>query len=95
MRKERGLRELYGTDPERADGVIFGRREVLKGASLAALAGAIDAALPFGRFLPGGYVPVALAQDGKLNFPGKSPDLVVLGDKPLVAETPAHLLDMP
>jgi sulfite oxidase len=29
----------------------------------------------------------------KLNFPGKDPGLVVLGDKPLVAETPEHLLD--
>ena len=54
---------------------------------------AIGATIPFGRFMPGGYVPVALAQDNKLHFPGKSPDLVVLGDKPLVAETPAHLLD--
>ena len=29
----------------------------------------------------------------KLNFPGKDPNLVVLGEKPLVAETPEHLLD--
>ena len=93
MRKERGLRELYADDPERADRLILGRRGVLQGASLATLAAAIVATIPFGRFMPGGYVPVALAQDGKLNFPGKSPDLVVLGDKPLVAETPAHLLD--
>jgi DMSO/TMAO reductase YedYZ molybdopterin-dependent catalytic subunit len=93
MRKERGLYELYGNDPERADGVILSRRGALKGASLATLAGALGAAIPFGRFLPGGYVPVALSQDTKLNFPGKSPDLVVLGDRPLVAETPAHLLD--
>jgi sulfite oxidase len=28
-----------------------------------------------------------------LNFPGKDPGLVVLGDRPLVAETPEHLLD--
>src|SRR5215210_209834 len=28
-----------------------------------------------------------------LNFPGKSDKLVVLGDRPLVAETPEHLLD--
>lgn len=93
MRKERGLHELYGDDADRADRLIFGRRGVLKGASLGALAATIGAAIPFGRFLPSGYIPVALAQDTKLNFPGKSPDLVVLGDKPLVAETPAHLLD--
>ena len=36
---------------------------------------------------------MALAQEAKLDFPGKSPELVVIGDKPLVAETPAHLLD--
>ena len=29
----------------------------------------------------------------KLSFPGKDGGLIVLGDKPLVAETPEHLLD--
>lgn len=70
----------------------MGRRDLLRGASLAVSA-AIGAAVPFGRFMPAGYVPVALAQEAGLDFPGKSPALVVLGDKPLVAETPAHLLD--
>jgi sulfite oxidase len=66
------------------------RRDALKGAGLAAM----GAAIPFGRFMPEGYVPVALAQEQqRLRLPGKSEDLVVLGDKPLVAETPAHLLD--
>lgn len=71
----------------------MGRRELLRGASLAAVSAAIGAVIPFGRFMPAGYVPVALAQEAGLDFPGKSPELVVLGDKPLVAETPAHLLD--
>jgi sulfite oxidase len=69
------------------------RRGLLGGAGLAAMATALGAAIPFGRFMPAGYVPVALAQEAKLDLPGKSSDLVVLGDKPLVAETPAHLLD--
>ena len=34
-----------------------------------------------------------MAQAGGLDLPGKSPELVVVGDLPLVAETPAHLLD--
>jgi DMSO/TMAO reductase YedYZ molybdopterin-dependent catalytic subunit len=93
MRRERSLRELYADEPLRADAVVFGRRGLLKGASLAAMTAAIGTAIPFARFMPPGYVPVALAQDARLNFPGKSPELVVLGDKPLVAETPAHLLD--
>ena len=90
MRKAQG-HEFSCDDRERADGVS--RRSVLKGASLAAMSAAIGAAIPFGRFMPEGYVPVALAQEAKLDFPGKSPELVVIGDKPLVAETPAHLLD--
>ncbi len=57
--------------------------------------------------MPGGLIPAALAQEAKtdpparaapkgpqlLQFPGKDGNLVVLGDKPLVAETPEQLLD--
>ena len=78
-------------DREQTEGLR--RRSVLKGASLAVISAAIGAAIPFGRFMPQGYIPVALAQDAKLDFPGKSSALVVIGDRPLVAETPAHLLD--
>ncbi len=96
MRSERSLHELYRDDPERADALAFGRRGVLKGASLAALSAALGGvAIPFARFMPEGYLPVALAAEGKFEFPGKHPGLVLLGDKPLVAETPAHLLDDP
>jgi sulfite oxidase len=70
-----------------------GRRRVLKGASLTALTAALGVAVPFGRLMPRGYVPVALAREARLAYPGKAPELVVLGDRPLVAETPAHLLD--
>jgi DMSO/TMAO reductase YedYZ molybdopterin-dependent catalytic subunit len=66
---------------------------MLRGASLAAFSAALGAIIPYRRFMPEDYVPVALAQEARLAVPGKSPDLVVLGDKPLVAETPAHLLD--
>jgi DMSO/TMAO reductase YedYZ molybdopterin-dependent catalytic subunit len=93
VNKERGLHELFNDDPERADALAFGRRGLLKGASLAAVGAAIGGVLPFGRSMPGGYIPLALAQDTKLNFPGKSTDLMILGDRPLVAETPATLLD--
>lgn len=95
MRRARGLHELYHNDPERADAVLLGRRGLLQGASLAALSGLLGAAIPFGRLMPPGYVPVALAQGSGLSFPGKDEGLIVLGDKPLVAETPAHLLDDP
>jgi sulfite oxidase len=104
---ERHVRELYQDDPERADALVFGRatevnrRGFLEGSGLAAMSALVGGAIPFAAFLPGGLVPVALAQTPPappkapqyLNFPGKSAKLVVLGDRPLVAETPENLLD--
>ncbi len=112
-RIERSLQELYGSDPERADAEVFGRRTgldrrgFLNGAGLAAMGAAVGAAIPFGGAMPAGLFPAALAQGAApapgggaapsgpqpLDFPGKNPNLVVLGDRPLVAETPEHLLD--
>jgi len=102
---ERSLEELYG-DPERADALVFGRetgvsrRGFLGGTGLAAMSAAVGAAIPFAANMPGGLVPAALAQGAEppkgpqyLNFPGKSDKLVVLGDRPLVAETPEQVLD--
>jgi DMSO/TMAO reductase YedYZ molybdopterin-dependent catalytic subunit len=107
--QERGLNELYSDDPERADALIFGRRTgpdrrgFLKGAGLAAMGAAVGAAIPFADTMPGGLVPAALAQGQPpaapkkgpipLNFPGKDKGLSVIGERPLVAETPEHLLD--
>ncbi len=97
---ERTLDELYRDDPERADALVLGRmsapdrRGFLRGSALAAIAAAVGG----GPFMP---IPPALAQGQAaapkgpqyLTFPGKSDKLVVLGERPLVAETPEHLLD--
>lgn len=94
--QERGIHELYSDDPQRADALVLGRRGALKSVGLAVLGAAVGAAIPFGRNLPQGMLPVALAQGQGpkfLDFPGKDKGLVVLGDRPLVAETPEHLLD--
>ena len=48
-------------------------------------------AIPFARNMPASFVPIALAQDAS-NIPGKV-GLTELNDRPLNAETPAHLLD--
>src|SRR5829696_7397916 len=42
---------------------------------------------------PGHAAPPAQRGPQYLQFPGKSDKLVVLGERPLVAETPEHLLD--
>src|SRR5205085_2402944 len=104
---ERAIEDLYRDDPDRADAEVFGRktpvsrRGFLGGAGLAAMSAAVGGAIPFGDLMPGGLIPAALAQAPApapkgpqyLQFPGKSDKLVVLGDRPLVAETPEHLLD--
>src|SRR5262245_25022600 len=80
------------------------RRGFLGGAGLAAMSVAVGGAIPFAANMPAGLVPAALAQGAPsgaappkgpqlLKFPGKDEALVLLGDRPLVAETPEHLLD--
>jgi DMSO/TMAO reductase YedYZ molybdopterin-dependent catalytic subunit len=99
-RPERSALELYAADPERADALVFGRRGALSGAALAAMGAAVGGAIPFARQMPAGLMPAALAQPAapgadsprRLEMPGKAP-LILLGDRPLVAETPEHLLD--
>ena len=81
------------------------RRGFLGGAGLTAMGAVLGATIPFADNMPGGLVPAALAQGQPaapppppkgpqyLKFPGKSDKLVVLGERPLVAETPESLLD--
>ena len=98
---ERSLRELYRNDPERADALAWGRRGSLKGAALASMGAAVGASIPFAGHMPAGTLPELLArpaaaQSGPQVFrmEGKN-ELILLGDRPLVAETPEHQLDEP
>jgi len=89
--RERSLRELYADEPARAEALAFGRR----GAVLAAMGAALGAAIPFGGRMPRGLLPAALAQadaPALLRMDGKAA-LILLGDRPLVAETPEAMLD--
>ena len=98
-KKERGLCELYAEDPERADYLVFGRiagadrRGFLKGAGLAAMGAAVGATIPFSASMPSGLIPAALAQTGDGGMIEGKDGLTVLNDRPVNAETPAHLLD--
>lgn len=89
--------ELYRDDPQQADRFVFGRetyadrRGFLKGAGLATMAALLGGAIPFHRTMPGGLIPVALAEQA---FQIENKDgLVILNDRPLNAECPPHLLD--
>lgn len=101
MKKEKvGIHELYRTDPIEADQRIWNRktdsltrRGFLKGSGLAVMSGALGLSIPFARFMPAGLIPAAFADSSQaFELEGKD-GLVVLNDRPINAETPAHLLD--
>ena len=95
--RQADLFELYADDPDRADRLVFGResckdrRGFLRGAGLAAMGTALGMAIPFHRNMPSGFIPEALAAN-PVKIAGKD-GLTVLNDRPVNAETPAHLLD--
>jgi DMSO/TMAO reductase YedYZ molybdopterin-dependent catalytic subunit len=98
-KKERGLRELYADDPERADYLVFGRRwypdrrGFLRGAGLATMGAVLGMTIPFHRNMPGGLIPAALAQTDADFVLQAKPDLIIRNDRPINLETPPHLLD--
>lgn len=101
-RTERGIHELYAQDPEKADWLLWGRkvdpvsrRGFLRKTGLLAMSAAVGAQIPFWQNMPGGLIPAALAATPEpFVIPGKD-GLKVLNDRPINAETPAHLLDDP
>lgn len=70
----------------------FSRRKFLHGG--AAFSALLGSEIVFKDFLPKGMIPIALAEEqGAQGITGKDPGLVMLNDRPVNAETPAHLLD--
>ena len=100
MRDRKGIHELYADDPVTADRTLWGRessrvtrRGFLHGSGLAAMSAALGATIPHAEWMPSGLMPAAFAQSNEpFSLPGKN-GLRVLNDRPLNAETPAHLLD--
>ena len=98
--KKRGIHELYNADPIEADDLVWNRksdpvtrRGFLTKSSLVAMSAAVGASIPFAHLMPGGLIPAAMAQsDQPFTIPGKE-GLIILNDRPVNAETPAHLLD--
>ncbi|MEM1343676.1 MAG: sulfite oxidase [Pseudomonadota bacterium] len=94
----RTVSAFFADDPAAADKAFFGRvanpdrRGFLRGAGLATMTAMVGANIPFSANMPQGLVPAAFAQDDVLF--GKD-GLTLLNDRPVNAETPAHLLDDP
>lgn len=86
--------EAHGEDGDASEqGISASRRALLVGAGGAAFTLGVGAPIPFLDKLPEGVMPVALAQQGAGALAPDKPGLTVLGDRPIVMETPAHLLD--
>jgi DMSO/TMAO reductase YedYZ molybdopterin-dependent catalytic subunit len=98
--QSRGLHELYAADPVAADLALWGRRAhplsrrgFFRRMGLSAMTAALGSEIVFWDRMPAGLIPAALAQTpGPFQIEGKN-GLIILNDRPINAETPAHLLD--
>ena len=95
-----GINELYRKDPVAADRLLWGRRTsaltrrgFLQNSGLGALTTALGMSIPFARFMPAGLIPAAYAADSAPAVIEGKDGLILLNDRPINAETPAHLLD--
>ena len=102
MKKETNyeINKLYSKDPIEADRLLWGRRTsaltrrgFLNNSALMAVTAALGTAIPYGRFLPAGLIPAAFAADNAPDRIEGKEGLIILNDRPVNAETPAHLLD--
>ncbi len=96
----RGIHALYAEDVDKADKLLWSREAnpltrrgfLTKGSSLA-MSAAVGATIPFAYLMPSGLIPAVFAEDeAPFELEGKD-GLIVLNDRPINAETPAHLLD--
>tara|TARA_B100000900_G_scaffold336515_1_gene298258 strand:- start:400 stop:1650 length:1251 start_codon:yes stop_codon:yes gene_type:complete len=69
------------------------RRQFLRKGSATSLSALLGMRIPYLPLLPAGLMPVALTQAARASVIPQKPGLVVLNDRPINAETPAHLLD--
>jgi len=100
-KKKIGLHKLYAKDPIEADRLLWGResdpetrRGFLRKGAMLAIGAALGAPMVHAKHFPAGMIPAGLADSNTpFQIPGKHPDLIVLNDKPINMETPAHLLD--
>ncbi len=71
----------------------LGRRGFFERLGLASITAAVGAEIVFADKMPAGLVPVAMAQGVDIAQATGKEGLTFLNDRPILAETPAHLLD--
>lgn len=81
-----------GKEPEPMG--LTSRRSFLKTGSWSAIGSVLCVPFVLGKHSPAGLIPVQIDfADEQIGIPGKHPDLIILNDRPINAETPPHLLD--
>jgi DMSO/TMAO reductase YedYZ molybdopterin-dependent catalytic subunit len=81
-------------EPSNTDATVApSRRAFLRTTGLSAFGAMLGMTIPFEANLPAGLIPVALAQDTGVDLMSGKEGLTIMSDRPLNAETPAHLLD--
>lgn len=70
-----------------------GRRAFLRTTGLSTLGAMVGMTIPFEARMPAGLIPVAAAQGMEEDLMAQKEGLTLLNDRPINAETPAHLLD--
>jgi DMSO/TMAO reductase YedYZ molybdopterin-dependent catalytic subunit len=94
-----GLNELYQRMPAEADKLLWGhqpthsRRGFLSKGATVAMGAALGMSIPFSKNMPTGLIPAAFAANSAADQIEGKDGLIVLNDRPVNAETPAHLLD--
>lgn len=74
--------------------IPLSRRHFLRQTTLTTMGFALGAPIVFGHFMPKGLTPVALSNGASFDsLPGKRPEMIVLNERPVNAETPPHLLN--
>ncbi|MFT4862978.1 MAG: DMSO/TMAO reductase YedYZ molybdopterin-dependent catalytic subunit [Pseudohongiellaceae bacterium] len=98
-KSELRLYSLYARDPIAADKLVWGRqshlsrRGFLSKSALFTMGSALGMTIPFAKNMPAGLIPAAFAAaNAPETLQGKD-GLIILNDRPVNAETPAHLLD--
>lgn len=94
------IRERFKEDFELYEKELFektlagSRRGFIKKSALASLGVMLGAKMVFGNHFPKGLIPAGLVDpEEPFSISGKSKELLILNDRPINAETPAHLLD--
>ena len=96
-----GVYELYSKDAQKAQEELLGmpsnkisRGTFLSNSAIVTMGALLGGNMVFGKNYPSGLLPIGLIKGNEtVTIKGKSGELIVLNDRPINAETPAHLLD--